>query len=85
VTTTPKNGENFLDLIARLKDAMNEYNDRFKGKTVVLFSHAIALNAIRVLLLHESILGKNGELHWRDKGFHHAQPVQIAFAGNSPG
>lgn len=75
-------GESFVDLLIRTKRLLEHINNEYKGKTVVLFGHAMMLSAVSVLLRQDIEFGMDaaGEeyIDWRNVELSNAESKRLA-------
>ena len=73
----PENGENFLHMLIRTKQLLEELNRLYKGRTVIIYGHGSALSAVRVLLGDKGLVDESGQIDWRAKMIPHTTPLLL--------
>ncbi|MEN8174160.1 MAG: histidine phosphatase family protein [Pseudomonadota bacterium] len=73
----PADGECFLQMMVRTKEALEDCTREFASEIVVVFSHATAISAIRMNTGDPEFEDANGVLRWTGKGLKHAEFMRL--------
>jgi broad specificity phosphatase PhoE/ribosomal protein S18 acetylase RimI-like enzyme len=76
-TVRPRNGESYLDLVLRAKPWLQKLNERYPGRTVVLFGHPTQMAAIGTLTGDGTQTDESGYINWQKNPAGNATPVSL--------
>src|SRR6185295_9809334 len=74
----PKTGDNFLAFMDRGRQLLEKFNEQYEGQTVVLFSHGMFINNLRVLLRDRQLIDSRGLINWLNNKMGNSQAVVLS-------